>query len=75
MLVLSRKQGEKIILGNGVTVTVVSIKGNAVRLGIEAPEDVRILREELAWWRDQPAEPFQANEAKTSACREEAVTR
>lgn len=58
MLVLSRKQGEKIILGNGVTVTVVSIKGNCVRLGIDAPPDVRILREELAWWRDQPAEPF-----------------
>ncbi len=67
MLVLSRKQGEKIILGNGVTVTVVSIKGNCVRLGIDAPADVRILREELAWWRDQPAEQFRNAHAQDAA--------
>ena len=71
MLVLSRKQGEKIILGNGVTITMVSIKGNAVRLGIEAPEDVRILREELAWFRDQPAATFKNADPK-NATREEA---
>jgi carbon storage regulator len=47
MLVLSRKPGEKIVLGSDVTVTVVEIKGNQVRIGIEAPSEVRILRAEL----------------------------
>jgi carbon storage regulator CsrA len=35
------------VIGNGITVTVVEIRGNQVRLGIEAPKDVRVLREEL----------------------------
>lgn len=47
MLVLSRKPGEKIVLGSEITVTVIEIKGNHVRIGIEAPGDVRILRAEL----------------------------
>jgi carbon storage regulator len=63
MLVLSRKPGEKVVIGNGITVTVVEAQGHRVRLGIDAPADVRILRGELAWWqdqlaaRDEPAEP------------------
>ncbi len=48
MLVLSRKIGEVIEIGEGVTVTVVAIQGNRVRLGIVAPEGVRIIRQELA---------------------------
>ena len=48
MLVLSRRLNEKIVLpGLGVTLTVISVKGNGVRLGIEAPPDVQVLREEL----------------------------
>lgn len=47
MLVLSRKTGEKIRIGDNVEVTVVRIGPNAVRLGIEAPRDMNILREEL----------------------------
>lgn len=48
MLVLSRKPNEAIVLpGLGVTVRVLSIKGNAVRIGIEAPPDVGVVREEL----------------------------
>ena len=47
MLVLSRKIGEKIHIGNQVTLTVVRIKGNQVRIGIEAPDDVAIVRAEL----------------------------
>ena len=48
MLVLSRRIEEKIVLpGLGVTLQVLSIKGNTVRLGVEAPLDVKILREEL----------------------------
>ena len=55
MLVLSRKPGEKIIIGNGITLTVSEVKGNQVRVGIDAPDDVRILRAELACWQDEPA--------------------
>ena len=47
MLVLTRKQGERFVIGNDILVTVVSVKGNKVRIGISAPEDVSILREEL----------------------------
>jgi carbon storage regulator len=47
MLVLSRKTGEKIRIGNNVTVTIVRIGPNNVRLGIEAPRDLNIVREEL----------------------------
>ena len=53
MLVLSRKCGEKIVIENDITVTVVEVKGNRVRLAIEAPDQVRILRAELAFWRDE----------------------
>jgi carbon storage regulator CsrA len=48
MLVLSRKPGETIVTSNGITVTVAEIKGNRVRLAFDAPDDVRILRAELA---------------------------
>jgi carbon storage regulator len=47
MLVLSRKLGEEIIIGGDIRVRVVSIQGNQVRLGFEAPVDVPIKREEL----------------------------
>ncbi len=46
MLVLSRRQGEKIHIGDAV-ITLLAIQGNRVRIGIEAPEDVHILRDEL----------------------------
>jgi carbon storage regulator len=48
MLVLSRKLNEKIVIDGGIVVTVVKIDRNQVRLGIEAPENVRIFREEIA---------------------------
>jgi carbon storage regulator len=49
MLVLSRRPGERIVLpGLNITIQVISIKSGAVRLGIEAPADIPILREELA---------------------------
>jgi carbon storage regulator len=47
MLVLSRKIGEKLIIGDNITVVVSKIAGNRVTLGIEAPGDVRIVRGEL----------------------------
>lgn len=47
MLVLSRKPGEQVYIGNHITITVVEIKGNRVRIGIDAPGDVSVLRAEL----------------------------
>ena len=47
MLVLSRKQAERIKLGDSIVVTVVRVSGDKVRLGIEAPPDVLVLRDEL----------------------------
>jgi carbon storage regulator len=47
MLVLSRKQTERIKLGDSIVVTVVRVSGDKVRLGIEAPPDVLVLRDEL----------------------------
>jgi carbon storage regulator len=53
MLVLSRKSGESIQIGDTITVRVIESRGNRVRLGIDAPQDVDILRGELAEWREQ----------------------
>ncbi len=47
MLVLSRKSGERILVGDQVSITVVRIGPNSVRLGIDAPRNLSILREEL----------------------------
>lgn len=47
MLVLSRKPGERIFIGDNVAVTIVRIGPNTVKLGIEAPRDMNIVREEL----------------------------
>lgn len=47
MLVLSRKQNERIRVGDSVVVTVVRVSGDRVRIGIQAPPDVRVLRDEL----------------------------
>lgn len=47
MLVLSRGVGEKIVIGDDITITVVRIGPNGVRIGIDAPGDVPIVREEL----------------------------
>ena len=49
MLVLTRKQNEKIRIGPSITITVLRMKGKAVRLGIEAPHDVNVVRGELCF--------------------------
>jgi carbon storage regulator len=54
MLVLSRKPGEKVVIGSGITLTVVEVQGSRVRLAFAAPDQVRILRAELACRRDDP---------------------
>jgi carbon storage regulator len=59
MLVLSRKLGEKIVIGENICITVVDIDRGKIRLGIEAPRDVPIFRQELLPLKagDQPAGP------------------
>lgn len=47
MLVLSRKAGEVLAIGQDITVEVISVDGDRVRLGIQAPKDTRIFRKEL----------------------------
>jgi carbon storage regulator len=47
MLVLSRKLGEKLVIGDNITVVVSRVAGNRVTLGIEAPNDIRVVRGEL----------------------------
>lgn len=57
MLVLSRKKDERIHIGENIVITVVSIGGNAVKIGIEAPRDVNVMRSELVGNEQQPAKP------------------
>jgi carbon storage regulator len=47
MLVLSRKKEESIVIGNNIVITVVEVRGDKVRLGIVAPKDVSVHREEI----------------------------
>jgi carbon storage regulator len=47
MLVLSRKQGERIVIGDNIVITVVSLEYGKVRLGIEAPREIEVWREEM----------------------------
>jgi carbon storage regulator len=64
MPVLSRKKGQRLRLGEGIVLTVLGLRGGQVRLGIEAPEDVVILREEVRnEWR--AVERLEQEQAKT----------
>ena len=47
MLILSRRAGESLTIGDEITITVVGVNGNQIRLGITAPREVRVLREEI----------------------------
>ena len=47
MLILTRRVGEKLIIGENVTVTVLGVKRNQIRIGIDAPRDVQVNREEI----------------------------
>ncbi len=64
MLVLSRKPGERVMIGENVTVTIVRIGPNSVRLVIDAPRDLNIVREELCVELPmEVVETIQANES------------
>ena len=68
MLVLSRKVGERILIGDQISVTVVRIAGGGVRLGIEAPHELPIVREELK-------EQLEKMDAKASSKRTQDMAR
>jgi len=48
MLVLSRNKGEQIVIGSNILITVIEVRGDRVRIGIEAPRDVTVHRKEVA---------------------------
>ena len=47
MLILTRRVGETLVIGDDVTVTVLGVRGNQVRLGVNAPKDIAVHREEI----------------------------
>lgn len=55
MLVLSRKPGESIRIGDNIVITVVRIAPNTVRIGIEAPTEINVVRSEIAKQQPNPA--------------------
>lgn len=67
MLVLSRKESQRIRLGESIVVTIVKISGDKVRVGIEAPSDVLVLRDELET-RKVPAIEVPVAEVPAAEC-------
>ena len=63
MLVLSRKSGERILIGDEIAITIVRIGPNTVRLGIDAPRDMNIVREELTVEKEEQPKAARAVEA------------
>ena len=64
MLVLSRKESQRIRLGDSIVLTIVKIAGDKVRIGIEAPDTVLVLRDEL--------QPFETAEVKSPTLKQSA---
>ena len=67
MLILTRRVGETVMIGNDVTVTVLGVKGNQVRVGINAPKNVAVHREEIfeRIKREQQGEPSGESQSPT----------
>lgn len=71
MLVLSRKLEQQILIGDNVVVTILQINGDRVRIGIEAPKNVRLLRAEIA---ERPARPARTMAASAGSNRQDAAS-
>ena len=67
MLILTRRVGETVMIGNDVTVTVLGVKGNQVRIGINAPKNVAVHREEIFERIKREQQGESQGEAKPSA--------
>ena len=72
MLVLSRKEGESLVIGDNITLVISKIAGNRVTIGIEAPKDVKIMRSELSSSDERMASIVKSdsNRAKSSALKD-----
>jgi carbon storage regulator len=66
MLILTRRVGETVMIGNEVTVTVLGVKGNQVRIGVNAPKDVAVHREEIYERIKRGEDPGAASDASIS---------
>jgi carbon storage regulator len=69
MLILTRRVGETLMIGDDVTVTVLGVKGNQVRVGVDAPKDVPVHREEI-YERIQKEQENSGNSSRTKAVEE-----
>ncbi len=58
MLILTRRVDESLLIGDKVTVTILGVKGNQVRIGVDAPRDVSVQREELLEQNPREQEPI-----------------
>lgn len=67
MLVLSRKVGERILIGENISVTVVRVAQGTVRIGVDAPDDLQIVREEIKDQRTENRAP--KSEHRTSKAK------
>jgi carbon storage regulator len=67
MLVLTRRAGESVMIGDNVVITVLETRGDVIRLGIEAPRDVQVHREEV--WKELQAANQEAASPSDDAVR------